>query len=114
MSKKYGGSGSYYLVRQLATSGTYLGSTLRLVVMPYNTVEAILCANFFLVLSSRLELLKLSCQVNCVDLLWSSILAGMTSGTPEDAAEEGGEPRLLEDGADGAALVSAVQEQQQA
>ncbi|CAM9467187.1 unnamed protein product [Ectocarpus sp. 8 AP-2014] len=50
--------------------------------------------------------------VNCVDLLWSSILAGMTSGAPapdEDAGEGGGEGEELLT----AAPVSSTTEQQQ-
>lgn len=48
-----------------------------------------------------------------MDLLWSSILAGMTSGTPEDDVVEEGETHALEDEADGAAPVSAIKEKPQ-
>ncbi|CAM9901137.1 unnamed protein product [Ectocarpus sp. 4 AP-2014] len=50
--------------------------------------------------------------VNCVDLLWSSIMAGMTSGAPapdEDAGEGGGGAEELLT----AAPVSSSTEQQQ-
>lgn len=53
-------------------------------------------------------------QVNCVDLLWSSILAGMTSGTPPEEAEEGGGQGSEDEGAATSTPIAISKEEGQA
>ncbi|CAM9174600.1 unnamed protein product [Laminaria digitata] len=52
--------------------------------------------------------------VNCVDLLWSSILAGMTSGTPPEEAEGRGGEGSEDGGATSSTPIAVAKEEGQA